>query len=76
MNYITDRIKGKVVAITGASSGIGEATALMLAAHGVKVVLGARREDRLEELTSRIKAAGGDAVYICTDVGVAKMSII
>jgi len=68
MNYITDRIKGKVVAITGASSGIGEATALMLAAHGVKVVLGARRADRLEELTSRIKAAGGDAVYICTDV--------
>ena len=68
MNYITDRMKGKVVAITGASSGIGEATALMLAAHGVKVVLGARRADRLEDLKGRIIAAGGDAVYITTDV--------
>ncbi len=63
-----NNIKGKVVAITGASSGIGEATALMLAAQGAKVVLGARRKDRLEDLVSRIKTAGGDAACLVTDV--------
>ncbi|MCR8558803.1 SDR family oxidoreductase [Mucilaginibacter sp. BJC16-A38] len=63
-----NNIKGKVVAITGASSGIGEATALMLAAQGAKVVLGARRKDRLEDLVSRIKTAGGEAVCLVTDV--------
>ena len=63
-----NRITGKVVAITGASSGIGEATALILAAQGAKVVLGARRSDRLEELHNRIKKAGGDSVYLVTDV--------
>jgi NADP-dependent 3-hydroxy acid dehydrogenase YdfG len=61
-------IKGKVVAITGASSGIGEATAIMLAVKGAKVVLGARRKDRLEALVTRIKAAGGEAVYAVTDI--------
>src|SRR5260221_11313270 len=62
------RIKGKVVAITGASSGIGAATALMLAAQGAKVVLGARRSDRLEELSGRIAKVGGEAGYLVTDV--------
>jgi len=54
-------IKGKVVVITGASSGIGEATALLLAERGVKVVLGARGPDRLEALAARIAATGGEA---------------
>ncbi len=58
----------KVVAITGASSGMGEATALHLAAQGAKVVLGARGEDRLSALVERITAEGGDAVYATTDV--------
>ena len=61
-------IDGKVVAITGASSGIGEATAVLLAAGGAKVVLGARRADRLEALAARITSAGGAAVWTRTDV--------
>jgi NADP-dependent 3-hydroxy acid dehydrogenase YdfG len=61
-------INGKVVIITGASSGIGEATAIMLADKGARVVLGARREDRLEDLVTRIKAAGGEAAYVVTDI--------
>jgi NADP-dependent 3-hydroxy acid dehydrogenase YdfG len=65
---MTPGIEGKVVAITGASSGIGEATALLLAERGVKVVLGARRADRLEALAARIAAAGGDAAFAVTDV--------
>jgi NADP-dependent 3-hydroxy acid dehydrogenase YdfG len=63
-----NNIKNKVVVITGASSGIGEATAIMLAALGAKVVLGARRKDRLEDLVARIKAEGGDAAYLVTDI--------
>src|SRR5882724_9872322 len=61
-------IKDKVVVITGASSGIGEATALMLAGRGAKVVLGARGLDRLEALARRIAGAGGEAAYAQTDV--------
>ena len=60
--------RGKVVAITGASGGIGEATALMLAERGAKVVLGARRAVRLEALAARIAAAGGEAATAATDV--------
>jgi NADP-dependent 3-hydroxy acid dehydrogenase YdfG len=61
-------IDGKVVAITGASSGIGEATASLLAERGAKVVLGARNPDRLDAVTARISAAGGEAVTKATDV--------
>jgi NADP-dependent 3-hydroxy acid dehydrogenase YdfG len=61
-------IKGKVVVITGASSGIGEATALLLAGRGAKVVLGARGPERLAALADRIVGAGGEAAYATTDV--------
>ena len=61
-------IEGKVIVITGASSGIGEATALLLAERGATVVLGARGSDRLESLARRIAAARGEAAYAPTDV--------
>jgi NADP-dependent 3-hydroxy acid dehydrogenase YdfG len=61
-------ISGKVVAITGASSGIGAATALELTKRGATVVLGARRTDRLEELVTRIRADGGRAELLDIDV--------
>jgi NADP-dependent 3-hydroxy acid dehydrogenase YdfG len=63
-----ENVQGKVIAITGASSGIGAATARLLAARGAKVVLGARRLDRLEALANEITAAGGEVVYARTDV--------
>jgi NADP-dependent 3-hydroxy acid dehydrogenase YdfG len=62
------KITGKVVVITGASSGIGEATARLLAQKGAHVVLGARRTERLEALTSAIRSEGGSAVYQKLDV--------
>lgn len=65
---ILSGIAGKVVAITGASSGIGEATALLLAERGAKVVLGARRADHLEALADRITAVGGEVAHARTDV--------
>jgi clavulanate-9-aldehyde reducatase len=61
-------LSGKVAAITGASSGIGEATALALAGAGAAVALGARREDRLEALAGRINESGGRAVALKADV--------
>lgn len=61
-------IKEKVIVITGASSGIGEATSLLLAERGAKLVLGARGSDRLNSLADRISAEGGDVVHAPTDV--------
>ncbi|GAK30827.1 short-chain dehydrogenase/reductase SDR [Weissella oryzae SG25] len=61
-------IKNKVVVITGASSGIGAATAKLLANRGAKLVLGARREGKLVKLVDEIRNAGGQAVYAITDV--------
>ena len=58
----------KVVIITGASSGLGEATARRLAHKGAKLMLAARREDRLKELVSDIEKEGGTAKYQVTDV--------
>lgn len=65
---MTDTISGKVIVITGASSGMGEATARDLAAKGAKVVLGARRADRLDAIVKDITDAGGAAVAVVTDV--------
>lgn len=61
-------IGGKVIAITGASSGIGRATALLLAQEGASVVLGARREDALKSVADEITRSGGKASYLVTDV--------
>jgi NADP-dependent 3-hydroxy acid dehydrogenase YdfG len=61
-------IDGKVVAITGAGSGIGEATALLLAERGARLVLGGRRSERLADVVERIEKAGGEAVQTRTDV--------
>lgn len=61
-------IKDKVIIITGASSGIGAATALVLARQGGKVVLGARREDELKRVVADIQRVGGEAVYRQLDV--------
>jgi clavulanate-9-aldehyde reducatase len=62
-------LSGKAVAITGASSGIGEATALVCAQAGASVALAARRAERIEALAQRIEQAGGRAVAIEADVG-------
>jgi clavulanate-9-aldehyde reducatase len=68
MDRLSGMIQDKVVAITGASSGIGEATALACAHAGAKVALAARRADRIENLAARIRSDGGQAVAIATDV--------
>ncbi len=64
----TSNIADKVVVITGASSGIGESTAKLLARHGAKVVLGARRKDRLDAAVKEISTAGGNAISVAVDV--------
>lgn len=61
-------VDGKVIIITGASSGLGEATAKMLAERGAKLVLAARREERLKELVNTITENGGTAIYKTVDV--------
>jgi NADP-dependent 3-hydroxy acid dehydrogenase YdfG len=63
-----DGIKDKVIVITGASSGIGKATATMLAEKGAKVVVGARRKENLEALVAKLTADGYTASYQVTDV--------
>jgi NADP-dependent 3-hydroxy acid dehydrogenase YdfG len=68
MSIDTTNISGKVVVITGASSGLGEATARHLAALGATVVLGARRAERLQGLVDEIIKAGGTASSVATDV--------
>ena len=65
---MADRLDGTVALVTGASSGIGEATALALAASGASVALAARRVDRLDELAAKIRAEGGRALVIQADV--------
>ncbi len=63
-----DGVSGKVIAITGASSGIGAATATLLAGRGAAVVLGARRLDRLDKLAAELRADGGRVLTRVTDV--------
>ena len=65
---MSTNIEGKVVVITGASSGLGEAVARLLAAEGASVVLGARRRDRIEALAKELTGRGGKALAVTTDV--------
>ncbi len=61
-------VENKVIAITGASSGIGEATAKLLAKHGAKVILGARRTQKLEKIVEEIRSQGNTAEFKAVDV--------
>tara|TARA_R100000935_G_C2836187_1_gene168242 strand:- start:1399 stop:2139 length:741 start_codon:yes stop_codon:yes gene_type:complete len=63
-----NNIENKVIVITGASSGLGEATARLLAKKGAKVVIGARRTEKLEAIVQDIRAEGGQAEFIGTDI--------
>jgi len=65
---MSKKIRGKVVVITGASSGLGEAAARLLSAQGATVVLGARRSDRLQLLADELSGTGGKALAVATDV--------
>jgi NADP-dependent 3-hydroxy acid dehydrogenase YdfG len=65
---MSNNIEGKVVVITGASSGLGEASARLLAAQGASVVLGARRADRIQSLADELICSGGKALAVMTDV--------
>ena len=60
--------KNKVIVITGASSGIGEASAKLLAQNGAKIVLGARRIQKLDKIVEEIRDSGGTAEYKALDV--------
>lgn len=68
MTAISDALDGQVALVTGASSGIGEATAELLADEGASIVLAARRSEDLNALADRIETAGGDALPVETDV--------
>ena len=61
-------LDGKVAVITGASSGIGEAAALLFGREGAKVVVAARREDKGQAVVSQVQSAGGEAMFVKTDV--------
>jgi len=65
---MTQRLADKVALITGASSGIGHATALLFANEGARLVVGARRQAELDDLVKQIEAAGGRAVALAGDV--------
>src|SRR5215831_19796633 len=65
---MSNNIEGKVVVITGASSGLGEAAARHLSAQGASVVLGARRVERLQSLADELSCGGGKALAVETDV--------
>jgi NADP-dependent 3-hydroxy acid dehydrogenase YdfG len=67
-DFVSNTIEGKVVVITGASSGLGEATARLLSAQGASVVLGARRVTRIQSLADELTSSGGKALAIMTDV--------
>jgi NADP-dependent 3-hydroxy acid dehydrogenase YdfG len=68
MTHVTSNITGKVVVITGASSGLGEAAARHVSALGARVVLGARRIERLESLAADLRREGVEALVVATDV--------
>jgi NADP-dependent 3-hydroxy acid dehydrogenase YdfG len=65
---VSNNIEGKVVVITGASSGLGEAAARRLSAEGATVVLGARREDRIKALADELSSGGANSLAVTTDV--------
>jgi NADP-dependent 3-hydroxy acid dehydrogenase YdfG len=65
---MNNNITGKIIVITGASSGLGEAAARLLSAEGATVVLGARRVERLKSLADELTAKGGKALAMATDV--------
>jgi NADP-dependent 3-hydroxy acid dehydrogenase YdfG len=65
---VSNNIEGKVIVITGASSGLGEAAARLLSAQGAQVVLGARRRDRIEALAEQLTESGGTAISVVVDV--------
>lgn len=67
-SLVKQDLKGKVVIITGASSGIGEATSLEIAKYGATVILAARRENRLKTLAEKINSEGGNAIAVKTDL--------
>ena len=65
---MTDRLKGKVAFLAGATSGIGEACAEIFAREGAMVAIAGRREPEGETIAARIRAAGGQAIFLRTDV--------